>query len=112
MSNYNSDALPETYNKLREIRTKKYQKAIQTAEELIFKIRSTDHKKNAMIKKYIVNYTVYLLEHHAEQVTEELATIFHCRAKAGTKDGVPLTPEQINACMYAEVQLHELTRHM
>jgi len=104
--------LPESYDKLREIGAKEYQEAIQTAEGLIFKIRSSDHKVNAMIEEYIVNYTVYLIEHRAEHVTEELATIFHCRAKAGTKNGVALNSTQINACMYAETQLHELAKEM
>lgn len=40
----------------------------------------------------------------------DLATTFHCRAKSGKKNEIPLTPEQILYNMYASVEIREIAQ--
>ena len=44
------------------------------------------------------------------RIINEVALIYHCKAKAGTDDGKMMTNDEISRCMWAEVSLHELAR--
>jgi len=44
------------------------------------------------------------------KLLRDVATTFHCRAMAGTKNEIPLTEFQLNGSLYAEFELDEFAR--